>query len=101
MSQKPAVVKGIFKSFEYKLPNYKIQGSAADQTKEAMIRYCGTTKHGALVLTVHDQLVTQVPEEALEIEKPIFEEAVNGSFQDVLGYKVTSDESVGYSFAEL
>ena len=101
MSQKPAVVKGIFKSFEYKLPNYKIQGSAADQTKEAMIRYCETTKHGALVLTVHDQLVTQVPEEALEIEKPIFEEAVNGSFQDVLGYKVTSDESVGYSFAEL
>ena len=101
MSQKPAVVKGIFKSFEYKLPNYKIQGSAADQTKEAMIRYCKTTKHGALVLTVHDQLVTQVPEEALEIEKPIFEEAVNGSFQDVLGYKVTSDESVGYSYAEL
>jgi len=101
MAQKPAVVKGKFKSFEYKLPNYKIQGSAADQTKEAMIRYCETTKCGQLVLTVHDQLVTQVPIEALELEKPIFEEAVNKSFQDVLGYKVTSDESVGYNFAEI
>ena len=37
--QKPAVVKGVFKTFEYKLANYKIQGSAADQTKAAMLRF--------------------------------------------------------------
>ena len=102
-SQKPAVVKGVFKSFEYKLPNYKIQGSAADQTKEAMIRYAETTLYGQLVLTVHDQLVTQVPNDpaSINLERTLFEDAVNGSFQEVLGYKVTSDESIAYNFADL
>jgi DNA polymerase I len=102
-AQKPAVIKGSFKSFEYKMPNYKIQGSAADQTKEAMIRYAETTACGELVLTVHDQLVTQVPEDLASIntERTLFEAAVNGSFQEVLRYKVTSDESIAYNFAEL
>lgn len=102
-SQKPAVVKGVFKSFEYKLPNYKIQGSAADQTKEAMIRYAETTLYGQLVLTVHDQLVTQVPDDpaSINLERTLFEDAVNGSFQEVLRYKVTSDESIAYNFADL
>lgn len=102
-SQKPAVIKGAFRSFEYKLPNYKIQGSAADQTKEAMIRYAESTRYGQLVLTVHDQLVTQVPEDlaSINLERTLFEDAVNGSFQDVLGYKVTSDESIAYNFADL
>lgn len=102
-AQKPAVIKGNFKSFEYKMPNYKIQGSAADQTKEAMIRYAESTTYGELVLTVHDQLVTQVPEDvdSISLERTLFEDAVNGSFQDVLRYKVTSDESIAYNFAEL
>lgn len=102
-SQKPAVIKGAFRSFEYKLPNYKIQGSAADQTKEAMIRYAETTKLGELVLTVHDQLVTQVPDDisSINTERILFEDAVNGSFQEVLGYKVMSDESIAYNFADL
>ena len=102
-AQKPAVVKGVFKSFEYKLPNYKIQGSAADQTKEAMIRYAESTHYGQLVLTVHDQLVTQVPEDlaSIDLERTLFEDAVNGSFQDVLKYKVMSDESIAYNFADL
>ena len=102
-AQKPTVIKGSFKSFEYKMPNYKIQGSAADQTKEAMIRYAESTTYGELVLTVHDQLVTQVPEDVASInkERVLFEAAVNGSFQEVLRYKVTSDESIAYNFAEL
>ena len=100
-AQKPTVVAGRFKSFEYKLPNYKIQGSAADQTKEAMIRYCETTEHGELVLTVHDQLVTQVPLVHVQTERTIFAEAVDGSFQDILRYKVLSDESIAFNFADL
>ena len=102
-AQKPSVLQGVFKSFEYKLPNYKIQGSAADQTKEAMIRYCETTHCGELMLTVHDQLVVQVPADtaSINLERTLFEDAVNGSFQDVLRYKVTSDESLAYNFADL
>jgi DNA polymerase-1 len=100
-AQKPAVVKGVWKSFEYKLTNYKIQGSAADQTKEAMIRFCEKTDSGELMLSVHDQLVIQCPVEDLENERQTLEWAMNGAFQDELLYTVRSDESIGYNFAEL
>jgi DNA polymerase-1 len=100
-TQAPALVMGVMRSFEYKLPNFKIQGSAADQTKEAMYRYATGTRDGMLALSVHDQLVAQVPKESVEAERKILDDAVNGSFQDVLKYKVTSDEAIGTNFAEL
>lgn len=99
--QSPAVVKGIFKTFEYKLTNYKIQGSAADQTKQAMLSYCTTTEAGELVLSVHDQLVVQVPRDCVDNERRILAAAVNSAFQDVLKYQVTSDEAFGNRFSEL
>lgn len=99
--QKPAVVAGVFRTFEYKLTNYKIQGSAADQTKEAMWQYCTMSGRGELVLSVHDQLVVQVPEADVEYERERLRLAVNGSYQDVLRYEVRSDESIGHNFAEL
>jgi len=99
-SQKPTVVKGMWKSFEYKLTNYLIQGSAADATKQAMIAYCNATKHGNLVLSVHDELVIQVPAEHLEAESALLETCMNGSFQEELKYKVISTGSTGHNFAE-
>lgn len=99
--QKPAVVAGIFRTFEYKLTNYMIQGSAADQTKEAMYRYCTSPGHGELVLSVHDALVVQAPRENLNFERARLEAAVNGAYQDVLKYEVRSDESIGDNFAEM
>jgi hypothetical protein len=47
--------------------------------------------------------VIQCPEDtaSLNLERNQLEYAVNGSFQDVLRYKVTSDESIGYNFADL
>lgn len=100
-SQQPAIINGVMRSFEYKITNYKIQGSAADQTKEAMIRFCEDGTGGELVLSVHDQLVAQVPENDVEHGRDVLKWAVNGSFQDVLRYEVRSDESVGYSFGEM
>ena len=99
-AQKPAVVKGIWKSFEYKLTNYLIQGSAADATKQAMLDYCQNTTHGELVLSVHDELVIQVDTEHSEAESELLEAAMNGSFQDVLKYKVISTGSQGLNFSE-
>jgi DNA polymerase-1 len=98
--QKPAVVNGVFKTFEYKLTNYMIQGSAADQTKEAMYRFC-KKGIGNLVLSVHDQLVVEVPRAELEAGRQALAEAVNGAYQEVLRYEVRSDESIGNNFAEL
>ena len=99
-AQKPAVVKGVWKSYEYKLTNYLIQGSAADATKQAMLAYCNATKHGTLMLSVHDELVIQVPEEHLESEGKLLESCMNGSFQETLKYKVISTGSTGHNFAE-
>ncbi len=99
--QPPAIVAGKFRSFEYKLTNYAIQGSASDQTKEAMYQYCSKTKHGRLALSVHDQIVVEAPQEHVEEERKILEEAVNGAFQEVLKYKVISDEAIGNCFGAL
>jgi DNA polymerase-1 len=99
--QKPSVVKGVFKSFEYKLVNYLIQGSAADQTKQAMIDFGKRTSTGELVLSVHDQLVIQCPIDDVDTEAANLETAMNGSFQEWLKYQVISEEDRGYNFAEL
>lgn len=100
-AQKPAVVKGIWKSFEYKLTNYLIQGSAADMSKQAMINYCAQTKYGELVLTIHDELVIQVDTAHLETEQCILEQAMNNSFQSTLRFKVISTGSTGYDLANI
>ena len=100
-AQKPAVVEGRFKSFEYKLVNYLIQGSAADQTKQAMLDYARTTVSGQIQLSVHDQLVIQCPIADVWQECELLKTAMNGAFQDVLDYEIVSDEAIGYNFAEL
>lgn len=62
----PRMVEGRLRHFDYKLVNVLIQGSAADCTKEAIIRFddrkreLGKT-HWKLILSVHDQLTASVP----------------------------------------
>lgn len=99
--QAPSVVAGRMRTFEYKLTNYKIQGSAADQTKDAMWRYATTTKYGYLCLSVHDQLIAEVPKAAVEEEREILKLAVNSAFQDELLYEVVSDEAIGDNFGNM
>lgn len=98
--QAPAVVKGVFKTFEYKLTNYKIQGSAADQTKRAMLDFCEQGV-GELVLSVHDQLVIQVRDGDIDHGRETLKRAVNGAYQEILRYEVRSDESVGTNFGAM
>jgi DNA polymerase-1 len=51
----------------YKLVNVLIQGSAADQTKEAMIRYhYHPDRHGDIFMQVHDEIVIETDTEHLE-----------------------------------
>tara|TARA_R110000868_G_scaffold5782_1_gene33939 strand:- start:17514 stop:18767 length:1254 start_codon:yes stop_codon:yes gene_type:complete len=99
--QKPAIVAGVFRTFEYKLTNYKIQGSAADQTKQAMYDYCTSPGRGELLLSVHDQLVIECPIEDLEFERKRLAMAVNNAYQDIVRYEIRSDESIGPNFAEM
>ena len=57
------VVNGVAMDFTYKMLNTLVQGSSADQTKAALLRYDSCKKHGRLMLVVHDELVISVPEE--------------------------------------
>jgi DNA polymerase I-like protein with 3'-5' exonuclease and polymerase domains len=59
----PKIVEGRLRSFDYKLVNVLIQGSAADCTKEAIIRFHDRRrdKSWKIVLNVHDQITLSVP----------------------------------------
>lgn len=52
-------------TFNYKLVNHLIQGSAADQTKESIIRYHSSGAKGRFLMTVHDENVISVSKEEL------------------------------------
>jgi DNA polymerase I-like protein with 3'-5' exonuclease and polymerase domains len=54
--------------FSYKLVNYLIQGSAADQTKEAINDAGYQTRHRRFLATVHDENVYSVDPEHLRAE---------------------------------
>jgi DNA polymerase I-like protein with 3'-5' exonuclease and polymerase domains len=58
----PIVKDNHVQTFDYKMLNYLIQGSAADCTKEAMVAYAkGKRPQDRLLVSVHDELLCQVP----------------------------------------
>jgi DNA polymerase-1 len=72
------IVNGGQWSFEYKLTNYLIQGSAADQTKEAIntAGYC--SPHRRFLATVHDENVYSIDPEYLDEEVGIIKHSMEG-----------------------
>jgi DNA polymerase I-like protein with 3'-5' exonuclease and polymerase domains len=67
-AEKGKLVNGQQWTFEYKLLNYLIQGSAADQTKEAINTTGYKTRNRRFLATVHDENVYSVNPEYLEQE---------------------------------
>ena len=58
------IVDGTVRSFDYKLLNYLIQGSAADQTKEVLCNWWEDTDRSAIFMaTVHDEVNASAPAE--------------------------------------
>ena len=62
----PKLVDGRIRKFDYKLVNVLIQGSAADCTKEAIIRFDAKKRElgkpqWKILLNVHDQITASVP----------------------------------------
>lgn len=60
--EKPRFVEGRLRTFDYKLINYLVQGSSADCTKEAIIRWW-PKRHPSerLLVNVHDELLISCP----------------------------------------
>jgi DNA polymerase-1 len=81
----PRWVDGKQRTFDYKMVNLLVQGSAADCTKEALIRY-RETKHpeARILLTAHDQITVSVPKELIESEMQVLKDAMEGVAFDVV-----------------
>lgn len=64
-------------TFEYKLLNYLIQGSAADCTKQALINYHNhPDRRGIFLATVHDEINVSAPKSAAKSEHRILRECM-------------------------
>lgn len=82
--EEPKLVEGRMREFDYKLVNILIQGSAADCTKEAIIRYHGAKHHSSkIVLNVHDQLTASVPPVIVDSEMGVLQNCMESVEFDV------------------
>lgn len=82
--EEPKLVEGRIREFDYKLVNVLIQGSAADCTKEAIIRYHGLKHSEArIVLNVHDQITVSIPRRILKGEMEVLKKCMESIEFDV------------------
>lgn len=103
----PKIIDGKMREFDYKMVNVLIQGSAADCTKEAIIRLQDLTDEAGMadkwfvILNVHDQITMSVPVkdaaramemmrisiESLEFDVPMLSEGTTGyNWSDLKDY---------------
>lgn len=79
--------------------NTPIQGSAADILKLAMVKLADPVVPGArMILTVHDELVFEVPEAKAEEASKLIREAMEGVIK--LEVPLTVDVGIGKNWAE-
>lgn len=78
------VIDGRMRSYEYKLLNYLVQGSAADQTKQAIIDWDDSRHWSSTFLaTVHDEINISAPKEGWAEHMGTLREAMNKDRFDV------------------
>lgn len=95
----PKIIDGRKQTFEYKLLNYLIQGSAADCTKEAIIRYHEAKRDGRFLVTVHDEINISAPKgSAVKQEMAILREVMQSVEFDV---PMLSDGKTGPNWGDL
>jgi DNA polymerase I-like protein with 3'-5' exonuclease and polymerase domains len=77
-------VKGRWMDFAYKLLNYLIQGSAADQTKESINDWADTRRwHDIFLAAVHDEINLSVPTDVWRESMDVLKTAMNADRFDV------------------
>jgi DNA polymerase I-like protein with 3'-5' exonuclease and polymerase domains len=80
----PKLVEGRMRTFDYKMVNTLIQGSAADCTKEAIIRFHAAKKPDTkILLNVHDQLTASTPKVGWKQEMEVMRERMESVEFDV------------------
>ena len=78
------MVNGRLMTFDYKMVNVLVQGSAADCTKESIIRYhAAKHKDAKIILNVHDQITVSVPPKIMKSEMEVLRKAMESVEFDV------------------
>lgn len=77
------VLRPEVRTYEYKMLNYLVQGSSADMTKEAIIRYDAARQHGRFLVTVHDEINITCPKKYAKKEMEILRQVMEGVEFDV------------------
>lgn len=101
-SEEPRIIDGRTQRYEYKLPNYMVQGSAADATKEAVIRYNEhpMRRQGRFLVTVYDEVNASMPSDPAVLKREML--ALRESMESVeLDVVLLSDGKVGPSWGNL
>ncbi len=93
----PKVIEGRLRTFEYKLLNVLVQGSAADCTKQAMVNYDSLgsfAEENPLLLQIHDELIFGISNRALAREA---HRRVREAFSDLEDFSIPmlSDGKIG------
>lgn len=78
-----AMINGERRSFDYKMLNLLIQGSAADCTKQAMLQVYDAVGPDKMVLQVHDELMLSVPIGQMDQQMRLMREAMEDMQYDV------------------
>jgi DNA polymerase-1 len=87
------VINGRKMNFAYKLLNYLIQGSSADQTKQCLIDWDDTKpENNVFLATVHDELNISAPVETWEKDMAHLKECME---QDLFDVPMLSEGFVG------
>lgn len=94
----PKIIDGEKRTFEYKLINYLIQSSAADATKESIIRYhAHPKKRGRFLVTVYDENDVSAPKKVAKQEDKVLTECMEGLEFDV---PMLTDGKMGRNWLE-
>jgi DNA polymerase I-like protein with 3'-5' exonuclease and polymerase domains len=95
----PRVVNGRMQSFLYKLINYLCQGSAADITKEAIIRwYEHPEREARFLVTVYDEINVSAKKREAEHQMKVLKESMESIELDL---KMTSSGKMGLRWGAL
>jgi DNA polymerase-1 len=98
-AEAPKVIDGRLRDFAYKLLNYLIQGSAADQTKESIAEWEDTRSwHDIFLATVHDEINISAPKEHAKESMLTLKKAME---KDRLDVPMLSEGFIGENWQDL
>jgi DNA polymerase I-like protein with 3'-5' exonuclease and polymerase domains len=94
----PKMINERMRSFEYKLLNYLIQGSAGDQTKEVICDWNEVRDGAVFMATIHDEINASAPKEDWQLHMNTLRMTMD---QDLFDVPMRSEGSMGPTWGQL